>query len=145
MARSPAPAALIALFALAAAPGVARAQGTRFPAPRFRVEAGAALPINAYVDDRNGAEVTGGVAPFLGAVAAFAVGRNTSVDVGGRFSRGPVSVEASGTSLDADPVVQVAAAADPAQSGTEPARATWPHTVVRLWLLVPQLLPTNDR
>lgn len=45
----------------------------------------------------------------------------------------------------ADPVVQVAAAAAPAQNGTEPARATWPHTVVRLWLLVPQLLPTNDR
>lgn len=45
----------------------------------------------------------------------------------------------------ADPVVQVATASAPVRNGAEPERSTWPHTVLRLWLLVPQLLPAHDR
>jgi hypothetical protein len=45
----------------------------------------------------------------------------------------------------ADPVVQVVAASAPAHNAGEPAHTPWPHTVLRLWLLVPQLLPTHDR
>jgi hypothetical protein len=54
---------------------------------------------------------------------------------------GVLCIESRTPAAASEPVASIVAVESPA---TDP-RAAWPSTVLRLWLLVPQLLPDHDR
>lgn len=120
MARSTraAPLTVALLLLLPAAP--ATAQGTNaFVAPRWRLEAGAALPGATYAEDGDGGGSTAGIAPFLGVAAVWKAGYRGTAELAFRASRAPVTVETSGVERDADAALQLDVVAGVGLEATE--------------------------